>query len=142
LYAVNACFLVRLRPIHSANISQLKKVAHPSPLVGKFQLTPQGGYTMAGYVLLFQYTDQGFRNVVDTIKRVAAAREMAGKFGIRIIEFLWTMGQYDGVILAEAPNEEAITAFSKSTSAVGHFKTQVLRAFRTSEFDSVLATLK
>ena len=60
---------------------------------------------MAGYVLLFQYTDQGIRSVVDTIKRAAAAKEMAGKFGIRIIEFLWTRGQYDGVILAEAPSD-------------------------------------
>ena len=97
---------------------------------------------MAGYVLLFPYTDQGIHNVVDTIKRAAAAREMAGKFGIRIVEFLWTMGQYDGVILAEAPSEEAIAAFSKSTSSLGHFKTQVLRAFRISEFDSVLATFQ
>jgi uncharacterized protein with GYD domain len=131
-----------LRPIHSPNISHLKKVAHQSPPVGKLQLTQKGACMMAGYVLLFQYTDQGIRNVVETIKRAAAAKEMAGKFGIRIVEFLWTMGQYDGVILAEAPSEEAITAFSKSTSSLGYFKTQILRAFRTSEFDSVLATLK
>lgn len=97
---------------------------------------------MAGYVLLFQYTDQGIRNVVDTIKRAAAAKEMAGKFGIRIVEFLWTMGKYDGVIVAEAPSEEAIAAFSKSTASMGHFKTQILRAFRTSEFDSVLAAFQ
>ena len=97
---------------------------------------------MAGYVLLFQYTDQGFRNVVDTIKRADATKEMAGKFDIRIIKFIWTRGQYDGVILAEAPSEEAIAAFSKSTSSLGHFKTQVLRAFRTSEFDSVLAAFQ
>jgi uncharacterized protein with GYD domain len=97
---------------------------------------------MAGYVLLFQYTDQGLRNVVDTIKRAAAAKEMAGQFGIRIVEFLWTMGKYDGVIVAEAPSEEAIAAFSKSTASMGHFKTQILRAFRTSEFDSVLAAFQ
>jgi len=135
-------FSPALRPIHSANISHLKMVAHHSPIVGNLQLTQKGACMMAGYVLLFQYTDQGIRNVVDTIKRAAAAKEMAGKFGIRIIEFLWTMGKYDGVILAEAPSEEAIAAFSKSTSSMGHFKTQILRAFRTSEFDSVLATFQ
>ncbi len=97
---------------------------------------------MAGYVLLFQYTDQGIRNVVDTIKRAAAAKEMASQFGIRIVEFLWTMGKYDGVIVVEAPSEEALAAFSATTSAVGHFKTQILRAFRTSEFDSVLAAFQ
>jgi uncharacterized protein with GYD domain len=97
---------------------------------------------MAGYVLLFQYTDKGIRNVVDTIKRAAAAKEAAGQFGIRIIEFLWTMGKYDGVILAEAPSEEAIAAFSASTSSVGHFKTQILRAFRTSEFESILTAFE
>src|ERR1017187_407414 len=129
-------------PSTPANTPHRKKVAHQPLIVGIFQFNPKGACIMAGYVLLFQYTDQGIRNVVDTIKRAAAAREMAGKFGIRIVEFLWTMGQYDGVILAEAPSEEAIAAFSKSTSSLGHFKTQVLRAFRISEFDSVLATFQ
>jgi len=97
---------------------------------------------MTDYVLLFQYTDRGIRNVVDTIKRAAAAKEMASRFGVRILGSLGTMGKYDGVLVAEAPSEDAIAAFSSSTSATDDFKTKVLRAFQISEFDSVLSALQ
>src|ERR1039458_5459117 len=77
-YAVNVPSLRLSRPPSTpANTPHRKKVAHQPLIVGIFQLNPKGACIMAGYVLLFQYTDQGIRNVVDTIKRAAAAREMA-----------------------------------------------------------------
>jgi uncharacterized protein with GYD domain len=97
---------------------------------------------MASYVVLFQYTDQGIRNVKDTTKRAAAAGELAKKFGVRIGDFLWTLGQYDGVIIAEAPNDEAMAAFSVAVGSLGNIKSQTLRAFRAKEFDEILAKVK
>ena len=41
---------------------------------------------MAMYVSLIQFTDQGIRNVKDTIKRGDAAMAEAEKMGIKIIE--------------------------------------------------------
>src|SRR5437764_508957 len=46
---------------------------------------------MAMYVSLIQFTDQGIRNVKDTIKRGEAAMAEAEKMGIKIIEEFWTM---------------------------------------------------
>jgi len=97
---------------------------------------------MTDYVLLFQDADRGIRNVVDTIKRAADAREIASRFGVRIVGFLGTMGNYDGVIVAQAPSEDAIAAFTSTTSATDDFKTKILRAFQISEFDSVLSALQ
>jgi len=97
---------------------------------------------MAKYVLLLQYTDQGVRAVKDTTKRAAAfSNEIAGKFGVKITETVWTLGQYDLVILAEAPNDEAIAGCSVSLASRGNVKIQTLRAFTSAEVDTMLAKL-
>jgi uncharacterized protein with GYD domain len=97
---------------------------------------------MASYVLLFIYTGQGIQTVKDTTKRAAAAGELAGKFGVKITNVLWTLGQYDGVIVTEAPNDEAMAAFTIAAASMGNIKTQTLRAFRAKEVDAILAKIK
>ncbi len=96
---------------------------------------------MANYVILFQFTDQGIRTVKDTTKRAAAVQERAAKLGVKITDILWTLGQYDGVILAEAPNDEAVAALSAGSGAQGNVKCQTLRAFRAGEVDAILAKI-
>jgi uncharacterized protein with GYD domain len=97
---------------------------------------------MAKYVLLLQYTDQGIRSIMDTTKRAAAFRlEIAGKFRVKVSEVLWTLGQYDGVVLAEAPNDEAMAACSLSVARLGNLKIQTLRAFQTPEVEALLGKL-
>jgi uncharacterized protein with GYD domain len=94
---------------------------------------------MAKYVLLMQYTDQGVRAIKDTTKRAAAFRdEIAGKFGAKFSELLWTLGQYDLVVVAEAPNDEAMAACSLSLAKLGNVKVQTLRAFQAPEVDGIL----
>ena len=65
---------------------------------------------MAMYVSLVQFTDQGIRNVKDTVKRGEATMAEAEKMGMKIIKELWTMGAYDVVALFEAPDDETMTA--------------------------------
>lgn len=95
---------------------------------------------MRKYVLLLQFTDQGIHNVKETTKRAAAFKgEIAGKFGIKISELLWTLGKYDLVALAEAPTDEAMAACSLSVGKLGNVKIQTLRAFDASEVEALLA---
>ena len=46
---------------------------------------------MAMYVTLVPFTDQGIRNIKDTIKRSEAAMAEAEKMGMKIIEAFWTV---------------------------------------------------
>jgi len=95
---------------------------------------------MAKYVALLQYTDQGIRGVKDTTKRATAFWEKtAGKFGVKVSELLWTLGQYDSVVVAEAPNDEAMAACSLSLAKLGNVRIQTLRAFQAPEVESLLA---
>ena len=97
---------------------------------------------MATYVSLIQFTDQGVRNVKDTVKRGEATMAEAEKMGMKIIEELWTMGAYDIVALFEAPDDETMSAFLLKNGALGNAKTQTLRAFRKDEMESILAKIK
>ena len=96
---------------------------------------------MATYVSLIQFTDQGIRNVKETVKRGEVTMAEAEKMGMKIIEELWTMGEYDVVALFEAPDDETMTAFACKVSSLGNVKTQTMRAFRKEEMEGILAKI-
>jgi uncharacterized protein with GYD domain len=94
------------------------------------------------YVSLLQFTEQGIRNVKDTIKRGTAATAEAEKMGVKVIDSFWTMGAYDVVLLLEAPNDETVSAFSLKICAQGNVKSQTMRAFSRKEMEGILAKIK
>ena len=97
---------------------------------------------MARYVSLIQFTDQGIRNIKDTIKRGDAATAEAEKMEMKIIEEFWTMGAYDVVVLFDAPDDETMTAFALKVGSLGNVKTETMRAFRKEEMEGILAKIK
>lgn len=52
-----------------------------------------------------------------------------------------TMGQYDLVIIAEAPDDETIGKFLLATGSLGNVSTQTMRAFNEDEFKKLVAGL-
>ena len=94
---------------------------------------------MITYVVLANFTDQGIRNAKDTIKRTEAFKDMAKKFGVTVREIFWTQGQYDIVVITEAPDDISGTALNLSLCALGNVRTQSLRAFSGTEMKAILA---
>src|SRR5947199_9003752 len=90
---------------------------------------------MAMYVSLLQFTEQGIRNVKDTIKRAAAATAEAEKMGLKVTDSFWTMGAYDVVLLLDAPDDATVTAFALKVGALDNVKTQKKRAVRRREME-------
>src|SRR5689334_2656785 len=93
---------------------------------------------MATYIALLQYTEQGISNVKDTAKRAEAAKDAAAKMGVKFNELFWTLGHYDLAILAEAPDDETMTAVMLKLGSLGNVKSQTLRAFRPNEMEAIL----
>jgi uncharacterized protein with GYD domain len=56
---------------------------------------------MPAYITLFNWTEQGIKNVRETTKRAKAVREMWEAAGGQVIGIWWTQGQYDGVLIHE-----------------------------------------
>jgi len=96
---------------------------------------------MATYVLLASYTEQGIKNVKDTVKRTDAVKNLARKAGLDMKESYWTLGAYDVVAVFEASDDETMTAFSLSVAKLGNVKTQTLRAFSAKEMTDILGRM-
>ena len=94
---------------------------------------------MPSYIALFNWTDQGIRNVKDTAKRAEHFKASIQKSGGSVKHVFWTMGRYDGIIIFEAPDDETAAAVMMSGCALGNVRTETLRAFSDSEIQGVLA---
>ncbi|MBX3590433.1 MAG: GYD domain-containing protein [Burkholderiaceae bacterium] len=96
---------------------------------------------MAKYIALASFTEQGIRNVKDTVKRADAVREAARKFGCEMSQIYWTLGNYDLVTIIDAQDESAATAFAMAIGSAGNIRTQTLRAFSREEMTAILGKL-
>ena len=76
---------------------------------------------MPTYITLLNFTDQGIRNVRDLPQRLDAARQVVEAAGGKLQIFL-TMGQYDAVAVAEAPNDEAIATIMLAIGSRGNVR--------------------
>jgi uncharacterized protein with GYD domain len=94
---------------------------------------------MPTYIVLGNYTDQGIRNIKDTLKRMDAVKEMAKKSGVTLKETFWTLGAYDLVSIFEAPDDQSMTAFGLSIGVLGNVRTQTLRAFPAADMAAILS---
>ena len=93
---------------------------------------------MATYITLLQFTDQGIRNVKDTTKRAVSATEAAAKLGVKFTDLFWTLGHHDLAIIAEAPDDETMTAVMLKLGSLGNVKSHTMRAFRTKEMEAIM----
>src|SRR5260370_9436066 len=93
---------------------------------------------MATYVTLYNFTDQGIKNIKDTVKRAEAAKKAGAAMGATVKEVLWTLGQYDISLITEAPAELAGGAPALTTLKQAHYRGQAPRAFTAGETPTIL----
>ncbi len=93
---------------------------------------------MPTYVSLFNWTDQGIRNVRDTVQRYERTQELQDKHGVRLQGTYWTVGPYDIVAIAEAPDTESVTAFLLELASAGNLRTTTLRAYDREEMSGII----
>jgi uncharacterized protein with GYD domain len=96
---------------------------------------------MATFIVLASFTDQGIRNVKETIGRAEAFKEMVKKSGVAVKDLYWTLGSYDVVAVCEAPDDESATALSLSVCSRGNVRSETLRAFSFEEMKRILAKM-
>ena len=96
---------------------------------------------MAKYILLVNWTDQGVKAVKDSPKRLEAARKQAETAGAKLGDFYMTMGGYDMVVHAEAPDDATLAKFVLQLAGAGNVRTQTLKAFSEDEYRKILGAL-
>jgi uncharacterized protein with GYD domain len=96
---------------------------------------------MAMFVVLGKFTAQGAKNLPDVRKIAEGNQERAMRLGAKIHGWYLTQGQYDFVVLAEAPDAETMLASAAGAGGTGNVHTETLRAFTLDEAEQVLKRL-
>lgn len=84
---------------------------------------------MATYISLLNWTEQGIKDFRDTTHRAETFSKQIESAGGRVREFLWTVGEYDMVCIAEFPDEETGVAALLQVGSLGNVRSKTLRAF-------------
>ena len=93
---------------------------------------------MPMYIGLVNWTDQGVKNVKDTLDRSAAFKKLATDMGCTVHGVFYTMGRYDIAIRIEAPDEATISAVVLKVAQLGNVRTETMRAYTETEFAEIL----
>jgi uncharacterized protein with GYD domain len=96
---------------------------------------------MPTYVSLLKLTEQGIKNIKDAPSRVEQAIKAMESSGGKYIGFFAVMGEYDYVIIGEAPSDEAMMTYVLALGSLGNVKTTTMRAFTKEQFADVVKKL-
>ncbi len=96
---------------------------------------------MPTYISLLRFTQQGAEKIKDSPARLERAKSAMKAAGGELKAFYLTMGRYDAVVIAQAPNDEAYAATMLAIGAAGAVRTETLRAFTEEEYRKIIAAV-
>ena len=96
---------------------------------------------MATYIGLMSWTQQGIADLKGSPGRLDAARAGFAALGAELVSFYMTMGSYDMVVVAEAPDDATMAKALLSVVSGGGVRTETLKAFTEGEYRDIIASL-
>jgi uncharacterized protein with GYD domain len=96
---------------------------------------------MCRYLTLIQFTDQGIRDIKDSQYRAARFRGSVEAAGGRVLSVYWAIGEIDGAVVFEAPDEATAARLLLALGRDGFVRTKSARVFEAAELESVMANV-
>ncbi len=96
---------------------------------------------MPTYITLLSFTQQGIENIKEGPSRLDAAKQAHKAAGCELKSFYLVMGQYDAVVITEAPNSEAVAKLALAIGSKGNVQTETLRAYTEDEYRKLISSL-
>lgn len=97
---------------------------------------------MAMYMVQFAYADQAWAALTQHPQdSTVPSRDLIEKLGGKMIQMYYCFGEYDGLIIFEAPDDISASAVSLSSLAAGHLKVNKITKLFTAD-EMVLAMRK
>jgi uncharacterized protein with GYD domain len=84
---------------------------------------------LSHYILLINWTQQGINRIKDSSDRFSSFKASVEKAGGKLIGGYYTFGEYDVVVVIEAPNDETVMSFMVKVGSAGNVRTKTLKAF-------------
>ena len=94
---------------------------------------------MIRYLALINLTDKGARDVSDSIQRASSFGQSVESAGGKLVSQYWSVGQADGCVIFEVPDEATGAALLLGLAKDGNVRTSTMRLYNTEEFQNVLA---
>ncbi len=92
---------------------------------------------MGIYVILVKFTAEGIKNIRSLRQFVEGNRQSGAKLGINVKGWYLTQGQYDAVIILEAPDDQSVAAQTLKVAERGMSRPETLRAFTLDEAEQI-----
>ncbi len=89
---------------------------------------------MARFAHLIRYTSEGAKTIGESKNRYQKFEQTLKENGGRIVDAYGLLGEYDVLVVTEAPDEKAVTRAVLSAVARGTVSTQTLPAIPIREF--------
>ena len=93
---------------------------------------------MPTYVVLYNFTDQGAKDIKGTVQRAAANQADLEQRGFKMHGLYWTQGAYDLVAVIEAPDEESMMVGLLKIGSAGNARSTTMRAYPASEMQQIV----
>lgn len=94
---------------------------------------------MATFITTIKFTQQGLKGIDASTKRATALKAAAKKLGAKVVNVYWTLGDYDGLLILEAPDDETAATVLLHLASLGNVHTTTVRAFTAAEMDKIIA---
>jgi uncharacterized protein with GYD domain len=97
--------------------------------------------TLSHYILLINWTEQGINKIKESSDRYSSFKASVEKAGGKFIGGYYTFGEYDVVIIIEAPNDETVMSLMLKVGSAGNVRTKTLKAFTAEEGIKIIKDL-
>ena len=96
---------------------------------------------MPTYITLVRWTQKGLENVKEAPSRLDMAKEAYKAMGAEVKEMYLMMGEYDMVVISEAPDDQTMAKLLLSIGSQGSSRGETFRAFTEDEYRKIIAAL-
>ncbi len=96
---------------------------------------------MSTYISLLRWTQQGVQNIKEAPRRIEAGRQAFEAVGARLTGVYVVSGQYDYILVFEAPDQETAATAMLTLDRLGNVRSETMRAFTEEEFRRVASGL-
>ncbi|MBC8389840.1 MAG: GYD domain-containing protein [Actinobacteria bacterium] len=97
---------------------------------------------MVRRIMLMKVTDQGLKDIKNAPQRIEQGIKTFENMGGKILGFYTVTGEYDYIVIGEAPSDEVGMAFIMGLCAQGNVSTTTINAYTKEEFAEIVKKLQ
>lgn len=92
---------------------------------------------MPTYISHVSFTEQGIKDLKDAPNRIDANKKLWEESGGKLVAWYIVMGDYDALLISEAPNEKVMAEIAIKSSRRGRTRFKTYAAIPIEEFSEV-----